>query len=356
MEQIRPEQVRHVPHVLYHARVEAEGGAPFSWAGACATQAGEKALNDHYRRMGVQAAATVDGHGYRTRYAMPDPAPMVTLIIPTRNGLELLRQCIGSILEKTAYPNYEILVIDNGSDDPAALAYLQALQSDARVRVVRDDRPFNFSALNNAAVELARGELIGLVNNDIEVISPDWLAEMAGHALRSGVGAVGARLLFPDDTLQHAGLILDLVNVALQFHRNLPRQEAGCYGRASLTQNFSAVTAACMVLRKKVYQEVGGFNETHLQVAYNDVDLCLRLRRAGYRNVWTPYAELYHHESATRGYETTPEKRSRFADEMMYMKLRWRDWLMSDPAYSPNLVFGAEHCNLAWPPRAELLA
>jgi GT2 family glycosyltransferase len=261
-----------------------------------------------------------------------------------------------SILEKTTYPNYEILIIDNGSDDPATLEYFAAIASDTRVRIIRDDRPFNFSALNNAAVRQAEGVVIGLINDDIEVIAPEWLSEMVSLALQPAIGAVGARLLYPNDTLQHGGVILGLGGVAGHSHKHLPRHHHGYCCRAALVQGFSAVTAACLVIRKAVYEEVGGLNETDLAIAFNDVDFCLRVREAGYRNVWTPYAELYHHESASRGRDSTRAKQTRFAREIAYMKSRWASLLLNDPAYSPNLTLNREDFSLAWPPRVEAIA
>jgi GT2 family glycosyltransferase len=198
---------------------------------------------------------------------------------------------------------------------------------------------------------VARGDLIALVNNDIEVISPDWLSEMVGLALQPGVGAVGARLWYPGMTLQHGGVVLGIGGVAAHANKGLPRGLNGYAGRAALIQSFSAVTAACLVVRKAAYQQVGGLDEVHLAVAFNDVDFCLRLVEAGYRNVWTPYAELLHHESATRGEDIAPEKRERFQRESGYMQERWRDLLQHDPAYNPNLTVDSEDFGYAWPPR-----
>jgi GT2 family glycosyltransferase len=308
-------------------------------------------LNDHFGRSGVNAKAESVRCGYRVRYALPAILPLVSLIVPTRNGLELLQRSVESILTKTLYKKYELLIVDNGSDDPDTIEYLQSLADISRVRVIRDDGPFNYSALNNAAVKLAHGEIIGLINNDVEVISPGWLCEMVSHALRPEIGAVGARLWYSDNTIQHAGVVLGIHGIAGHVHRFLPREHAGYYGRASLIQSFSAVTAACLIVRKSVFEAVGGLNETELQVACNDVDFCLRLVEAGYRNIWTPYAELYHHESSTRGADDTPEKRARSARENEYMKARWGDFLGRDPAYSPNLSLENEDFNLAWPPR-----
>lgn len=351
IEHIAPEQIHHIPRVLYHQRIPENSTARDSESKAEAMIAGERALNEHFERQGVKARAESVGYGYRVRYALPESLPLVSLMIPTRNGLKLLRQCVESILAKTTYSNYEILIVDNGSDDPATLRYLEELASEPRIRVMRDDRPFNYSALNNAAVKLARGEIVGLINNDIEVISPDWLSEMVSHALRPEVGAVGARLWYGDDTLQHAGVVLGVHGIAGHVHRFLPGDDTGYRGRAALIQSFSAVTGACLVVRKSIYEALGGLNETVLQVACNDVDFCLRIREAGYRNIWTPYAELYHHESATRGFDDTTEKLARSAKEVAYMQQRWGKLLQNDPAYSPNLSLDAEDFSLAWLPR-----
>jgi glycosyltransferase involved in cell wall biosynthesis len=354
VEYIEPKQIHHIPRVLYHWRMHAASTAQFAGSKPYAMLAGEKALNEHLQRQGIIAKAELLDFGmYRVSYALPDTPPMVSLIIPTRNRLQLLRQCVESILKKTSYPNYEILIVDNGSDDPATLQYFREIESEARVRVLRDDRPFNYSALNNAAVKVARGELVALINNDIEVISPEWLSEMVSHALRPSIGAVGARLWYPNKKLQHGGVILGLGGVAGHSHKYLDHTQYGYFGRANLVQSFSAVTAACLVIRKTIFEEVGGLNETDLPIAFNDVDFCLRVREAGYRNVWTPYAELYHHESATRGLEDTPEKQARFDKEQHYMKQRWGDQLLNDPAYSPNLTLDHTDFSLAWPPRVE---
>lgn len=356
IELIEPKQIHHVPRVLYHWRMHAESTAQSADAKPYAMLAGERAINEHFQRENIDAKVEHIDHGYRVRYALPENPPLVSLIIPTRNGLKLIKQCIESILAKTTYHNYEILIVDNGSDDPATLGYFDALKAEARVTVLRDDRPFNYSALNNAAVKSARGTVLGLLNNDMEIISQDWLSEMVSIALQPQVGAVGARLWYPNDTLQHGGVILGIGGWAGHAHKGFPHGHPGYAGRMSLISGFSAVTGACLVVRKELYEELGGLNEPDLQTACNDVDFCLRVRGAGYRNVWTPYAELYHHESATRGYENTPEKQARFAREVQYMKQRWGDFLLNDPAYSPNLTLDHEDFSLAWPPRVDLVA
>jgi glycosyltransferase involved in cell wall biosynthesis len=355
VERVRADQIRHVPRVLYHWRVHGASTARSMKAKPYAAVAGERALNEHFARLGVEAKAEYIGIGYRARYALPHPPPLVSLIIPTRNALKLVRQCIESIVAKTTYSPYEIILVDNGSDDPAALDYFRALSQRPNIRVLRDERDFNYSALNNAAVAVARGEVIALVNNDIEVISPEWLSEMVSLALQPGVGAVGARLWYPDMTLQHGGVVLARDNLALHAHKGLPAGLNGYAGRAALIQTFSAVTAACLVIRKASYLQVGGLDEVHLQVAFNDVDFCLRLRQAGFRNVWTPYAELVHHESATRGEDVAPHKRERFEREIAYMQGRWADVIRNDPAYSPNLTVDSDDFGYAWPPRVEAL-
>jgi len=350
IECIAPEQIHHIPRLLYHSDTDAERTAQLFDAKPGAMLARENALNEHFQRKGINARAESSENGCRVRYTLPAILPLVSLIIPTRNGLQLIRQCVESVLDKTTYPHFEVLIIDNDSDDPQTLQYFDKLQAEVKVRVVRDSRPFNYSALNNTAAQLARGEVLGLINNDVEVISPEWLSEMVSIAMQPQVGAVGARLWYPDDTLQHAGIIL-VRGVAGHAHKHLPRGQFGYHHRAALLQSFSAVTGACLVIRKSIYEEVGGLNETDLKIAFNDVDFCLRLREAGYRNVWTPYAELYHHESATRGNEDTPEKYARLKKEVQYMKQRWGDLLLNDPAYNPNLTFDHEDFSLAWPPR-----
>ena len=352
IETLRPGQIVHVPRVLYHWRIHAASTAQAGESKPYALLAGEKALNEHFARRGMAAQASLQPRGYyRTQFALPAVLPLVSLIIPTRNGEALVRQCIASIRAKTQYPNYEIILVDNGSDDPAALRYFEELAAQEGVRVLRDDRPFNYSALNNAAAAQARGEFLALVNNDIEVISPDWLGEMVSWALQPGVGVVGARLLYPDGSLQHGGVVLGLGGVAGHSHKHFPRQHPGYFFRAILTQEFSAVTAACLLVRKSIYEAVGGLEEKHLAVAFNDVDFCLRVGEAGYRNIYAAHAELYHHESVSRGHEDTTEKKARFKAEAGYMKSRWAALLAADPAYNPNLTRDYEDFSYAWPPR-----
>jgi len=353
IERIQPSQIRHIPRVLYHWRM---------LRGSTAVGAGEKdyaaerarlAVAEHLRRIGMAAAVETipDMAVQRVSYALPDPRPLASIIIPTRNGQKLVRQCIESIRRKTTYAPYEILLVDNGSDDGAAIAYFHELRDREVVRLVDDPLPFNFSRINNAAAREARGEYLVFLNNDIEVITPDWLSELVSHARRPQIGAVGAKLWYPNDTIQHAGLVL-VAGLAAHAHHGRKRGDHGYFSRASLIQSLSAVTAACLCVRRGVFEQVGGFDET-LAVAFNDVDLCLRIQAAGYRNLYTPYAELYHHESASRGYEDTPEKMERFQREADVLRARWMPVLMNDPYYNPNLTLSGDPFALAWPPRVE---
>ncbi len=345
------EQIHHIPRVLYHWRIMPGSTALNGSEKPYAMLAGERAINDHFARIGIKAKSEIVGHSYRIHYEIPDNQPLVSLIIPTRNGYKLIKQCVESILKKTSYKNYEILIIDNNSDDRKTIDYLESFENNPIVKVIRDEGVFNYSAINNRAVKASSGSIIGLVNNDIEVISPDWLTEMVSLAIQKDVGAVGARLLYPDSTLQHGGVILGIGGVAGHAHKYIDYTDKGYFGRGGLCQSFSAVTAACLIVRKTIYEQVGGLDEENLAVAFNDVDLCLKIRSIGFRNVWTPYAELYHHESATRGAEDTAEKKERFKGEVAYMQRKWANIIEHDPAYSPNLTLDKEDFDLAWPPR-----
>jgi GT2 family glycosyltransferase len=241
-----------------------------------------------------------------------------------------------SIRNLSTYPNYEIVIIDNGSQDRDTLLFLNSLALQNRIRVIRDDSPFNYSRLNNSGVAHSPGELLCLLNSDVEVITPDWLEEMVSFAIKPDVGAVGARLWYPNGTLQHGGVIVGFGGVADHAHLRLPKGHCGYFGRAVLQQELSAVTGACLMVRRKLFEAVGGLDE-QLAVAFNDVDFCLRLKAAGYRNIWTPFAELIHHESASRGLDDNPEKIARFRQESHFMYMRWGKTLQLDPFYNPNL-------------------
>lgn len=354
LERITPLQIRHIPRILYHWRIIAGSTASRPEEKPYALAAAHKAIGEFLEKQGygvrLTEAPEVPGTT-RVQYLLPSELPLVSLIIPTHNGLNVLQQCVDGILHRTDYQNIEIIIVDNASDDAATLAYLQQLRDNQQARILDYPYPFNYADINNHAVAEARGEIIGLINNDIEVITPDWLSEMVSHALRPEVGAVGARLWYPNETLQHGGVVLGIGGVAGHAHKGFPRGHVGYMGRAALIQNFSAVTGACMVMRKAVFEKAGGLNADNLAIALNDVDFCLKLNELNLRVVWTPYAELYHHESVSRGYEDTPEKIARFEEERSYMKERWGQFLALDPAYSPNLTLETEDFAFAWPPR-----
>ncbi|MDE1942804.1 MAG: glycosyltransferase [Betaproteobacteria bacterium] len=352
IDHLQPQQIVHVPRVLYHWRMTPGSTSLAAEQKPYAQQSALRAVAEHLTRRGLTGdvlPCPEAPHLQRVRFALPEPAPHVTIIIPTRDRAELLSTCVDSIRQRSSYPHYDILVVDNGSSEPDALALLARLQAEG-VRVLRDDSPFNFSALNNRAARQAQGTFLCLMNNDIEIVTPDWLEEMVSHAALPGIGAVGARLWYPNDTLQHCGVIIGLGGLAGHPHAGLPRGQSGYFGRAILQQSWSAVTAACLVIRKSTFDAVGGLDET-LAVAFNDVDFCLKVRAAGYRNVWTPYAEMIHHESASRGAEDTPAKQRRFEGEVTLMQGRWADVIRHDPAYSPNLSLRSGNFDLAQPPR-----
>jgi len=354
-EHVSSSQIRHVPRILYHWRM-IPGSTSLGIEGkSYAVNAGEKALEDAIRRRKLKASVffSPQMNVFRVEHHLIQE-PKVSLIILTRDKVDLLRKCVESIISKTSYQNYEIIIVDNGSVKEETITYLKQLsEADPRVLVYRDDGEFNFPALNNRGVEKATGEMIGLINNDIAVISPEWLKEMVSHAVRQEVGAVGARLLYPDNTIQHAGVITGIQGVAGHAFKGLKKSNPGRNGRAMLIQNYSAVTAACILFRRKVYDEVGGMDDKNLAIAFNDIDFCLRIREKGYLIVYSPYAELYHYESASRGYEDTPEKQERFAKEIDYMKEQWGETLQNDPYYNPNLTLEKEDFSLACPPRVK---
>ncbi|MBW0167218.1 MAG: glycosyltransferase family 2 protein [Vulcanococcus sp.] len=352
--QLRRDQILHLPRILYHWRVHAGSTATGAEAKPYSCGAAQRVVADHLRSLN-QPATAVDCTpvGLQPCFDLPVDPPLVSVIIPTRNGLAVLEPCLRSLLEHTHYPNLEVLVVDNGSDDPATLAFLAELEAAGSIRVLPDPSPFNYSALNNRAVEQATGEFICLMNNDIEVIQPDWLIQMLAYGQRPGVGAVGARLFYPDRSIQHGGVLLGIGGVAGHAHHGLAQDAFGYYCRAQLAQEMSAVTAACLLVRKSHYQAVGGLNAEDLRVAFNDVDFCLKLVEHGLHNVYAATAVLVHHESVSRGYEDTPEKQARFAAEVAWMKERWGERLVTDPAYNPNLSLDGAPFSLASPPRLQ---
>ena len=355
VEKIKPDEIRHIPRVLYHWRMSAQSAALNYGAKPNARNAAIKAVQEHLDRQGIASEVLPSGDEdfRRVRYKLPDEKPKVSIIIPTRDMVEFLRPCIESLLEKTTYSPFEIILIDNGSQDAGALEYLSELEGNPQIRILRDKQEFNYGRLNNLGVSQTDAEFVALLNNDLTVINPDWLDEMVSQGIQPKVGATGARLLYPDDTIQHAGVILGGGGVAKHAHKGLPRDNHGYFCRAILAQELSAVTAACMLVRRSAYLEAGGFDEENLKVAFNDVDFCLRLRQRGYRIVYTPYAEFHHNESASRGLEDTVRKHERFTAEIQYMKDTWSEALLADPYYNPNLSLGEELFSLAFPPRLQ---
>jgi GT2 family glycosyltransferase len=294
------------------------------------------------RRRGETANVAVTGAGAEVRFAVPGDE-RVCVIVPTRDRADLLGPCIASLFERTAYANFEVLVVDNGSRDGATLELLAGWEQrePERFRVLRDPAPFNYSRLNNEAARATAAPYLLLLNNDTEVIAPDWMEAMLGQARRPQIGAVGALLLYPDGTVQHGGVVLGILGLAGHAHRYLAGTTEGYHGALALDTNYLAVTGACLMVEKRKYLEAGGLDES-LAVSYNDVDLCLRLHRAGYRNVFVPRARLYHYESKTRGGDDTPGKVARAMEEVGAIRKRWPLWAAHDPYYNPNLTTSAE--------------
>jgi glycosyltransferase involved in cell wall biosynthesis len=346
-ERASPARIRHIPAVLYHWRQA--GAASFSerWLARCA-DASRQAVADHLARTGVVAEARRHPKvptAVRVVRALPAPPPLVSVIVPTRDRADLLSVCARGVLRGTDYSALEFLVVDNGSREPATAALLADLSADSRVRVLRIEEKFNFAALCNRAASEARGEVLVLLNNDVEIVEPGWLRELVAHALRPEVGAVGARLLYPSGRVQHAGIVLGggPDGVAAHLLAGAPRDAPGPGAALWLEREVGAVTGACLAVRRASYLAVGGMDEANLPVAYNDVDLCLRLRAAGLRIVWTPFAELIHHESATRAQDTDPARAARLRRDAAFMRARWGAALLDDPFcnahYSPTLPF-----------------
>jgi GT2 family glycosyltransferase len=266
---------------------------------------------------------------------LPDPAPLVTAVIPTRNQAGLLRDCVEG-LARAAYPHVETIIVDNGSDDRAALAYLEELEREGAT-VLRAPGPFNFSTLNNAAVRQAQGEMLCFLNNDVEMLDGDWLALLVRQAIRPDIGAVGARLLYPDRTVQHAGVFTGIGGGAGHAHRFQREDDAGYFERARLPQRVTAVTAACLVVAREKFEAVGGFDEKEFPVAFNDVDLCLKLNQRGWQSFYEPRATLIHHESKSRGSDSAKPNRARFAGELAALKRKWHTDRARDPFHHPHL-------------------
>lgn len=341
----------HVPRVLYHWRSHAGSTAGDAAAKAYAHPAMVRAVEDHLA--GTGARVETDGEALRVVWPLPDPAPRVGVVIPTRDRLPLLRRCIDGLVARTDYPSLDIVVMDNGSRGADTLAYLDGLRRDGIARVIRSDGPFDFSALSNAGAAAVRGDVLCFLNNDVEPLEPGWLDEMVRQAMRPDVGVVGAKLCYPDRTVQHGGAFLAGRLCARHLHVGLGLEEAGYFGRAARAQTLSAVTGACMVVRRAVHDSVGGFDAAALAIDLSDMDYCLRVADAGWRTVWTPFARLVHHESATRGTFVTAAKEAQLIRERDRFLTRWGERLSRDPYYNVNLTLDEEPFMIAVPPGDE---
>ena len=333
----KAERIAHIPKILYHWRVHQESTADNPLSKMYAYDAGQKAIEQHLKRCGVTAevSKTENLGFYRVKYQQ-EGSPLVSILIPNKDQKDTLDQCLKSIEARTDYENYEIIIIENNSTEQETFEYYKQIKN-PKIRVIEWKDEFNYSAINNFGVRHAKGEYLLFLNNDIEVINSDWLGEMLSNCQREEVGAVGAKLYYPDNTVQHAGVIVGIGGVAGSVFVGLKRGYTGYMHRASIQQNLSAVTAACMMVKKSVFEEVGGFEE-ELKVAFNDIDFCLKIREKGHLIVYDPYVELYHYESKTRGAEDTTEKIRRFQSEIEYMRSHWSSILKNgDPAYNPNL-------------------
>ena len=342
------EKIVHIPRILYYWRAHRQSVAEDVAAKPYVTEAGKKAVAAHLDRLGLKGTVT-DGpvsSMYRLRYEI-EGTPLVSILIPNKDHREDLARCIGSIREKTTWPNWEIVIIENNSEEEETFRFYEELEKDECIRVIRREGAFNYSTVNNAGFRAAKGEQILLLNNDTEVISPDWIQEMLMYTQRKDVGAAGAKLYYPDGTIQHGGIGIGIKMLAGHWYRGEDGKSPGYFGRLTYAQNVSAVTAACMMIPRKVYEEMNGLDES-FSVVFNDVDLCLRIREAGYLIVWTPWAELTHYESKSRGQdEDTPEKKKFFLEETNKFQRKWNKILSEgDPYYNPNLTREKEDFSL----------
>ncbi len=340
IETISPSQIIHIPEILYHWR-DIEGSTAQNLdQKSYANAAQKRAIESHLTRLKVNATIeSVDGFDWKINYTIPQPPPRVSIIIPTKDRIDLLKPCIDSILEKTNYQNYEIVIVDNASNNPETKTYLEGIKSNTSIRILKDGGEFNYSRINNDAIATCESELICLLNNDTEVISPCWLREMVQHGIRKEIGVVGAKLLYPHDHVQHGGVIMGIGGIAAHAFKLLHRSDDGHIHRAHLVSGYSATTGACMLFKKSTWQSIGGLDEENLKVSYNDVDFCLRANEKGQRTIVTPFALLYHKESTTRGNPLdNPQEANLFREEMKYMKNRWSAVIINDPLYNPNLT------------------
>ena len=343
------DKVFHIPDILYHWRIHLESTAAASEVKPYAANAAQKALAEAIaRRKEPGEIKTKDNTPgvYIVRYEIPEPK-LVSIIIPTKDLADVLNICLESIFELTTYPNYEVVVIDNGSVEDKThecFDYWREKESD-RFKCYSYDVPFNYPRINNYGASKAKGDYLLLLNNDTKIITPDWLEAMVEQAQRPTIGAVGSMLLYPDNTIQHAGVVLGLGGVAGHSHKHFPASHPGYFSQVAAIDNYSAVTGACLMCRREVYEEVGGLEE-ELAIAFNDIDFCLKIVSRGYRNIYLPHVVLYHYESKSRGYEDTPEKQARFAKEIQYMQKKWQLLCDRDPCYNPNLTKSREDYSL----------
>ncbi len=340
-------KIHHIPKVLYHWRM-IEGSTALNSDQKPAAYAKQPLLvAEHCRRIGWECEVTTPSFSHIMRCRpVSNAEPSVTIIIPTRDQPHVLERCVDSILKKSTYDAYDILIVNNDSQQVETHALFDCLRANLRITILDCPGAFNYSGINNRAVAKAKGEFVLLLNDDTEVITPDWIEALLDYGTRSDVGAVGAKLLYPWGTIQHGGVVVGVADVAGHAHRNTPEFEPGYAGRAIAVQNFSAVTGACLLTRRDLYQKVGGLDEVNLPISYNDVDYCLRLRESGYLIVWTPYALLLHHESLSRGHDGAPERVIRFGHESGYMRRRWGKALLHDPYYNPNFSTTSDNFEL----------
>jgi GT2 family glycosyltransferase len=329
-----------------HFSPDAPGAASPVWRAASGEDA-SAALAGHLRRLGLPGEACAGELPGSHSLQLPSGDDTISIIIPTHDQAPVLERCVVSVLEKTRYSHFEILLMENNSRESETFETYERLAAmDPRVRLLHWRGEFSFARINNDAAAHSQADFLLFLNNDTEVISSDWIERMLDYGRQPGVGAVGASLYYPDDTVQHAGVIVGIWGIAAHSHKHLERGQPGYNGRAALVQNFSAVTAACMLVRRQTFLELGGFDPA-FQVAYNDVDLCLRMREQGYRIVWTPHARLYHHEQLTRGDEMAPKARQRVLRETDLLLHRWaRYFSEGDPFYNPNLTLDKEDYSL----------
>ena len=343
------EQIVHIPRVLYHWRMHEASTAIDPGSKDYTTKRGLRAVQEflnHETDSGEESAVatSVGSNRFRCQWPLPEQQPSVELIIPTRDKVEILKLAVESILQLTDYDNYSITIVDNQSIEPGTQEFFRELKENHpnKVRVRAYNKPFNYSAINNHAAQKSNADIIGLINNDVEAIHSDWLKEMVSQCIRPDVGCVGAKLFYSNDTIQHGGVIIGIGEVAGHAHKYFPRSSSGYVDRLMHTQQMSAVTAACLLVERRIYDEVGGLNEKDLRIAFNDVDFCLRVHSRGYRNLFTPYAYLYHHESISRGPEDTAEKQQRFLKEITFMLNQYdvfnQGKLPTDLFYNPNLT------------------